>query len=146
MDLGENLYNRPTVCKQCGGIMIFKGVGEYHCEDCGFVDFDDYGLVRGYIEKHPGATAAEVEAETGVKQRTIRQMLKDAKLEVASDSKAFLRCEICGISIRSGRFCPQCESTRVKVVDAEKRAKLQIKGTGMGSEADEGAKRFKRTY
>lgn len=146
MDFGENVYNRPTVCKQCGGIMIFKGVGEYHCEDCGFVDFDDYGVVRGYIEKHPGATAAEVEASTGIKQRAIRQMLKDEKLEVSTDSKAFLRCEICGTSIRSGRFCVQCGASKAKLMEEQKRAKLQIKGTGMGSEADEGAKRFKRTY
>ncbi len=23
-------YNVPRVCKECGGVMIFKGVGEYH--------------------------------------------------------------------------------------------------------------------
>ena len=41
-------------CKKCGGIMVFKGVGEYHCEDCNAVDYDDYGKVRLYIEEHDG--------------------------------------------------------------------------------------------
>ena len=36
-----DMYNIPRVCKECGGVMVFKGVGEYHCEDCGAVDYDD---------------------------------------------------------------------------------------------------------
>ena len=27
--LDEDNYNRPTICAECGGIMVFKGVGEY---------------------------------------------------------------------------------------------------------------------
>ena len=65
-------YNIPRVCKECGGVMIFKGVGEYHCEDCGAVDYDDYGKVRGYIEANKGATAAQIEQTIGVSQRTVR--------------------------------------------------------------------------
>ena len=45
-----DMYHIPRVCTECGGVMIFKGVGEYHCEECGAVDYDDYGKVRGYIE------------------------------------------------------------------------------------------------
>lgn len=48
-------YNRPTYCAECGGVMVFKGVGEYQCEKCGYLDYDDYGKVRNYIEKHMGA-------------------------------------------------------------------------------------------
>ena len=73
----EEQYHIPRVCKKCGGVMIFKGVGEYHCEDCGAVDYDDYGKVRMYIEEHHGATAAQIEDAVGVSQRAIRQMLKD---------------------------------------------------------------------
>lgn len=53
-------YHIPQVCLNCGGVMVFKGVGEYRCEECGNVDFDDYGKVRQYIEGHPGANAAQV--------------------------------------------------------------------------------------
>ena len=53
-------YNIPRVCKECGGVMVFKGVGEYRCEDCGVVDYDDYGKVRCYIESNKGATAAQI--------------------------------------------------------------------------------------
>ena len=53
-----NTYNRPTYCEKCGGVMVFKGVGEYECEKCGALEYDDYGKVRNYIEKHMGANAA----------------------------------------------------------------------------------------
>ena len=43
-------YNRPKTCEKCDGVMVFMGVGEYQCEDCGAIAYDDYGKVRLYIE------------------------------------------------------------------------------------------------
>ena len=78
-----NTYNRPTYCEKCGGVMVFKGVGEYECEKCGALEYDDYGKVRNYIEKHMGANAAQASKATGVSQKAIREMLKEARLEIA---------------------------------------------------------------
>lgn len=75
-----NTYNRPTYCEKCGAVMVFKGVGEYQCEKCGYLDYDDYGKVRNYIEKHMGANVAEASKATGVTQKAIRDMLKEARL------------------------------------------------------------------
>lgn len=143
--LGEK-YNIPRVCKKCGGVMVFKGVGEYHCEDCGGVDYDDYGKVRLYIESHKGATAAQIEGAIGVSQRSIRQMLKDGRLEVTADSKTFLRCEVCGKAIRSGQYCPECEIKVHRTLEEEQRAQLKrsIQGTGLTQKGEEGQKRFRR--
>ena len=104
-----NTYNRPTYCSECGGVMVFKGLGEYQCEKCGFLEYDDYGKARNYVEKHMGANAAEVAKATGVPQKSIRDMLKEGKLEIAKDSVIFLKCEICGAKISSGKYCPKCE-------------------------------------
>ena len=87
--LDDDNYNRPTICTECGGIMIFKGVGEYKCEKCGCIGFDDYGKARNYIELHPGATMAEVASETGVAQKAIRSMIKECRLEIAPTSNVF---------------------------------------------------------
>ncbi len=140
------LYNIPRVCKMCGGVMIFKGVGEYQCEDCNAVDYDDYGKVRCYIEEHRGATAAQIEEAVGVSQRTIRRLLKDGRIEVAEGSKTFLRCEICGKSIRSGQYCPECEIKVHRNLEAKQREMLHKNehGFGMEQKASEGQKRFKR--
>ena len=150
MDVRElnllDYYNIPRTCKECGGVMIFKGVGEYHCEDCGFVDYDDYGKVRLYIEKHKGATAAQIEAAIGVSQKSIRRMLKESRIEIAEGSKSYLHCEVCGKNIRSGRFCHECETKVHRNLEDAQREALHknMKILGMGNQREEGQKRFVR--
>lgn len=144
--LNENdMYHRPIVCEKCGGVMIFKGVGEYHCEDCKFVAYDDYGKARLYIEKHHGATAAEVEMHTGVAQKTIRQMLKENRLEITMDSATFLKCEVCGAGIRGGRLCSKCEKDYHLRLEDEQRSQKKVHGFGKATPEEEGAKRFRRS-
>lgn len=139
-------YNIPRTCKECSGVMIFKGVGEYHCEDCGFVDYDDYGKVRLYIEKHKGATAAEIEAAIGVSQKSIRRMLKESRIEIAEGSRSYIHCEVCGKNIRSGRFCRECETNVHRNLEAAQREALHknMKILGMGNQGEEGQRRFIR--
>ena len=141
-------YNRPTICPQCGGIMVFKGVGEYECEDCRYVAYDDYGKVRNYLEKHEGATAAQVSGATGVSQHAIRDMLKESRLEIAANSKAFLKCERCGASIRRGRFCHRCEMNYHRDLENEIRMQRSANISGYSLErpaAEDGEKRFYRS-
>ena len=141
-----DVYHIPRVCKECGGVMIFKGVGEYRCEDCNAVDYDDYGKVRLYIEANRGATAAEIEGAVGVSQRTIRRLLKDGRIEIAEGSNVYLRCELCGKQIRSGQFCPNCEVKAHRRLE-EKQRELMNRGTqgfGLDLRGEEGQKRFVR--
>lgn len=142
----EDSYNIPRVCGKCGGVLVFKGVGEYRCEDCGNVEYDDYGKVRMYIEEHRGATAAQIESAIGVSQKSIRRMLKEGRLEVTADSRTFLRCEECGKLIRSGMYCPECETKIHRSIEAEQRAqnKKSIQGMGLAPKGEEGQKRFMR--
>ena len=139
--------NRPTYCEKCNGVMVFKGVGEYKCEDCGFVDYDDYGKVRNYIEQHPGATSAQASAETGVSQKAIRGMLKEERLEISANSSVFLKCEACGAQIRSGRFCNNCQTSYHRSLEEQARASRNLDMTGFSmerSKGEDGAKRFTR--
>jgi hypothetical protein len=127
--------------------MVYKGCGEYTCEKCGFTAFDDYGKVRLFLEQHPGANARNVEEGTGVSGRAIRQMLREDRLEVAPDSKVFIRCDICGRNIRSGVFCPECEVKYRHLAEekAIKRQKKTMQGFGMERlRGEKGEKRFVR--
>lgn len=143
-----NTYNRPTFCDECGGVMVFKGVGEYQCEKCGYLAYDDYGKVRNYIEKHMGANAAEASKATGVSQKSIREMLKEARLEIAPNSTFFLRCEICGAAIRWGRFCAKCETAHHRDLEEMARKSRHHDDTfGYSTErrkGEDGSKRFTR--
>lgn len=142
-----DVYNRPKECPECGGVMVFKGCGEYKCEDCRYVAYDDYGKVRNYVEKHAGSTAAQVSEATGVKQKTIRTMLKESRLEIADGSNSFLKCEMCGVNIRSGRVCTKCELAYNRSVEENARRKHEKMMAGFGAEhptGEDGAKRFTR--
>ena len=146
MLFAEEDYNRPLLCSKCGGVMVFRGVGEYRCADCKSVDYDDYGKVRRYLEEHPGANTAEVSSNTGVSQKSIRQMLKESRLEIADSSSVFMKCERCGISIRSGRMCPKCEMAYHRDGEAQLRKKKKMEGFGKAMEEEEGQKRFQRQH
>jgi len=61
-------------------------------------------------------------------------MLKESKLEITADSVAFMRCEICGVDIRSGRFCPKCEASYHK--EKEKKMREKMKGFGLENEEE----------
>ena len=138
--------SRPTVCKDCEGLMVFEGLGRYKCENCGATEHDDYGKARNYIEGHPGATVSQIAQATGITTKSINNMVKEQRFEISSDSRTFLRCEICGVDIRFGRSCANCESAFHKQYE-EKIRKTNIEGGFGKAERDEstdGAKRFKR--
>lgn len=139
-------YNIPYRCRACGGVMVFKGVGEYQCEDCKSLDYDDYGKVRLYIEENKGATAMEIEDAIGVPQKKIRRMLREKRIQVAADSKCFIHCELCGKNIRCGQFCDDCEMKYHRAIEARQRELLdkELRGIGMGTNGDEGHRRFMR--
>ncbi len=96
-----NGFLRPTICKACGGILIYKGLGEYQCEDCNACEYDDYGKVRSYLEKHHGANVAEISSQTGVSHKAIRDMIKENRFELVESKGGYLRCEALS-EVRSG--------------------------------------------
>ncbi len=141
-----NDYHRPTLCSECGGIMVFKGVGEYQCEDCGAREYDDYGKVRNYLEKNKGANVAEISDNTGVSHKAIREMIKEKRFEVLDNRGGYIRCEMCGENITSGRLCSKCEMAYHRKLEEKARGgrKKNIAGYGEGTQGESGSKRFTR--
>ena len=131
-------------------MMTFTGVGSYKCEKCRYVDYDDYGKVRNYVEEHRGASVAQVSDATGVDQKFINELLREERLEIASESKVFLKCEGCGREIRFGRYCSECAKLEAAARARKEKAKkkeeegTKITGVGMVQETASGAKRFER--
>lgn len=140
----QNSYGKPLKCEECGETKLdYKGLGEYKCSKCGLIMFDEYGLVRNFLDKHPGATQVEVAKETGVSKAHIRAMLKDDKIEISKDSLVFMTCEKCGAEIRSGRLCSNCLVSAVK--DTVRNGSSHILGGHVAPKTEgTGTKRFKR--
>ncbi len=146
LDFARNPYNMPHFCSQCNGVMVYQGCGEYKCEDCRNLEYDDFGKVRNYIEMNKGATAAMITQATGVSDRSIRRMLKEQRLEIAANSRTFLHCELCGKEIRSGNLCPSCERVfheRIENTNREARNK-KLAGFAKMATGEDGARRFER--
>lgn len=141
-----HIYNIPTSCKHCGGVLVYKGLGEYKCERCDATDYDNYGKARTYIEKNPGATAVDIEKNTGVSKAAIREMLKESRFEIIEGARSFLYCEGCRKEIRSGRYCPECEKNIHTTLEKEQREKMRSKlqGFTVSMGAEEGQRRFVR--
>lgn len=145
-------YNRPKFCKQCESTRLtYQGIGEYKCDICGFLDYDDYGIVRNFIETHRSATVSEISFHTGISQNAITEMLRDEKFEITTDSRVFLKCKGCGKDIRSGMYCPVCEKlaeaalARKRAEEYREEHQKDISGVGLiSNEGSSGAKRFSR--
>ncbi len=75
-------YEKPTRCSKCGKMLKYVGIGEYKCEECGFTEYDDYGLVRAYLEKYPGANELQIERATGVSRKVINMLVRQGKFDV----------------------------------------------------------------
>ncbi len=137
----------PRVCERCGKRdPEYKGVGEYRCAECGYIMYDDFGIVRNYLEAHRGATQSQVSQATGVSMETIRQFLREDRLEIAANSGVYMACEICRAPIRSGKYCESCAKKVALMKEESKPSALknQMKGFGSTHRGDSGSMRFKR--
>ncbi|MGN0156954.1 MAG: hypothetical protein ACI39N_06875 [Lachnospiraceae bacterium] len=148
MDYSDGtLYYTPRNCKSCGEAMEYRGLGEYVCEKCDIREFDDYGKVRNYIETHRGATAIEIEQETGVPKRVIRQLLREERIAVSKDSKIFLKCESCGCDILAGHYCAKCGADiRKNSMLMKEPSRKNISGFGRVDKNNDGEFRFRKNY
>lgn len=84
-------------------------MGRNICPKCLEKEEDEFQLVRRYVRDHPGAGVIEVAEETEVEEDKILQFLRDGRLQ-SKGLTASLRCERCGQTISSGRFCDICVS------------------------------------
>lgn len=124
----SNLRN----CSKCGRVFPFQG--RNICPTCLGKEEDEFQLVRKYVRDHPGASVIEVSEQTEVEEDKILQFLRDGRLQ-SRGLTASLRCERCGGTISTGRFCEKC----FKDISAE------IKGHALAQNKDEPNKQTPKT-
>ena len=100
--------NKTTECELCREKLVHMGGGRYKCERCDHVILDDFGKIKQFLEENGTATIAVIAQQTGVKIDVIEMYLKKGRVEISEDSNFYLKCEKCGCSIRSGRYCISC--------------------------------------
>ena len=101
-------------CKRCKKIFTYYGYGYEYCPSCKQIDSENFQKVKEYIYENGISKLIDVVEATGVEERTITTYLKEGRLEIPEGSTYYLRCERCGASICSGRFCQPCATVLIK--------------------------------
>ena len=119
-------------CRGCGKLYNYIG-GPYRnlCPNCIEKIEEKYLEVKEYIQDHHNATMTEVAEECDVSTRQIEQWIREERLSFSDDSPIGIACEVCGATIRTGRYCERCKNdlanrlggmygSRSSTVDADK--------------------------
>ncbi|QAS53699.1 TIGR03826 family flagellar region protein [Halobacillus litoralis] len=96
-------------CTRCNAIFI-KGTAAV-CPECRKKEEEDFQVVYSYMRKKQNrmATVEDIEADTGVAEKQIREFVKQKRLHPAQFPNMAYGCEKCGSSIREGRLCEGCK-------------------------------------
>lgn len=98
-------------CKGCGRLYNYIG-GAYRnlCPECVNKMEDKFIEVKDYIDENKTATMPMIADNCDVKMEQIERWIREERLFFADDSPIGIACENCGITIKSGRFCPSCKA------------------------------------
>lgn len=101
-------------CRKCGRLFNYIG-GMPICPVCKEKEEEVFKRVKEYLYQNPGATMSEVSQALDVSVEQIKNFLKEGRLEIVGDNpNMVLECEICGKSIKTGRYCNECSKTLSK--------------------------------
>jgi Zn finger protein HypA/HybF involved in hydrogenase expression len=102
-------------CARCH--RIFEKVAfEEVCPTCFPIEENEFKRIKEYLDIHPGASSNEVMSELAVSLKSIKRYLKEDRLEIVGDNKGFIRCELCGKPVNSGRYCEDCYRDRKEAI------------------------------
>lgn len=95
-------------CRRCGRVFNYIG-GAPICMDCKNADEAVFKRIKEYLYDFPGATLSQVATDCDVTVEKIKMFLREGRLEITEGSNIILECEKCGKSIKTGRFCDECQ-------------------------------------
>ncbi len=94
-------------CARCH--RFFEKVAfEEVCPVCFPIEEEEFRKIKEYLTIRPGSSANLIMQSIGVSLKSIKRYLKEDRLEIVGDNKGFIRCELCGNPLNSGRFCEGC--------------------------------------
>lgn len=108
------LSSNVQACLGCKTLFLYPGFGAKLCPECRKKEEEMFAKVKKYLDENGPANLYSIAEATGIPEETIKQWLKDGRLEVPEDSDVYIKCERCGCDIRSGRYCPACAAELTK--------------------------------
>lgn len=96
-------------CRKCGRVFNYI-IGQTLCLSCRDELENKFKEVKEYVQKNRGCGINDVAEACEVESSQIKQWIREERLEFTEDSMIGLACEICGSSIRTGRYCEKCKA------------------------------------
>ncbi len=100
-------------CKRCGRVFNYVS-GMPLCPTCRDEMEEKFQTVKEYIQNNKDTTMKTVAEECEVDENQIKQWVREERLVFAEDSGIVFQCEICGKSIRTGRYCDKCKQDTMR--------------------------------
>lgn len=97
-------------CVKCGKIFNYAA-GKPVCPNCRKDMEDQFKEVRTFVKRNANASIAEVSESCGVDVKQIKEWIREERLSFSKDSAVGIDCEVCGKTIKTGRFCDECKKT-----------------------------------
>jgi flagellar operon protein (TIGR03826 family) len=101
-------------CRNCGRLFNYLG-GPNICESCRSETEKKFQDTKEYIRENPRASIQEISEANEVSTNQIRQWIREERLQFSDDSPIGIECEICGATIKTGKYCEACKN---KTADA----------------------------
>ena len=95
-------------CSKCGKIFNYAA-GKPICQSCRKNLEEKFKETRLFIKRNSSASMAEVSEECDVDTKQIKQWVREERLSFSDSSAIGIDCEVCGASIKTGRFCDGCK-------------------------------------
>ena len=101
-------------CRGCGRLFNYIGGMGFLCPACMEQLEEKFQQVKKYIRDNPRATMQQVSEDNEVSVGQIERWVREERLAFAEDSPIGIACESCGVTIKTGRFCPACKDAMSK--------------------------------
>ncbi len=96
-------------CRNCGRLFNYLG-GPNICQACRDEAEKKFQNVKEYIRENPRASIQEISDDNEVTTNQIRQWIREERLQFSDDSPIGIECEICGATIKTGKYCDACKN------------------------------------
>ena len=95
-------------CVKCGKMFNYI-TGAPICPVCKSQLEDQFQITKKYIRDNPNANISQVADACDVTIKMIHQWVREERLIFTEGSAVGIECELCGRTIRTGKYCDKCK-------------------------------------
>ena len=107
-------------CRVCKRLFNYIG-GQPICPQCREELEKKFQEVKKYLFDNRGANIQTVCENCDVEESTVRQWIREERLEFSSGINIGITCETCGAPISTGRFCEKCKASMINTLNEASR-------------------------